>query len=1124
MGCREYMTRQFAVGHFWLAFCLLAASVALLSACGAGNRAAVDRLNDQAYQWRYRSLDSTEHYAQQALAAAGSYDDGRAEAMNNLAFVSLVRMEYDMARQQLDQAASVTDNQLELLVSYVQQMRLCQRRSSNREFYDYREKAQRALMRIMEDPTALSERQWRRLVYAESEMAIVTSTYYYYVGLERQSMDALLQITPDIEQDTAQYLNYLYNVGAGGVIIMGTQQEINQQEFDHLMRCFLLSQQTGMAYFAANSLEALAEHFINDEYRHQLLSDNLPAMNFINPSGVTDEQLPLWLADNALATFREYGDTYQIAGAYRTLASCCLAQGDYESALFNLEEALSDSVINQAPDLVASIREQMSVVYAAMDNKAESDRNRNIYLDLQEQTRQDRSLEARAGQLEHAVKQTDRLLWAVVAAIAVLVAVLLFYYRRRKQKMGQPDTDMQEREDELREQIAMMRLRVEKGERRHLEQRAKVSLVNGIMPFIDRILYSIDHSATQGDGVANSGQWSYVRELTDEIEQQNQLLTHWIQLRQGELSLHIETFDMQGLFLLLQKSASSFAMKGITLTVEPTTARVKADRVLTLFMLNTLADNARKFTPEGGAVTVSAAEHDDYVEVSVSDNGCGMDEEQLAHVFDRKVIVDETLPDGHSSSTPVKAQTSHGFGLLNCKGIIDKYRKLSSIFSVCQLSAESRVGEGSRFYFRLPRGVARALSLVWLVALIAFAAPARLAAAQYESPLHRAAICADSAYFSNINGTYERTLLFADSCLRSLNENYLSQWPEATDTLLMMGDLSTTPPEIGWLHDSIDTNFQVLLDIRNESAVAALALHQWTLYQYNNRIYTQLFKEMSADSTLDDYCRKMQQTQTNRQVAIILLVLIFIVIVVAVGWQLMQSLHQSDRRQQEQQDQLDMLADELQKLTMEENALHVSNAVLDNTLSTLKHETMYYPSRIRLMVDTVNSHRSNDTAATGAQSTTLNHALKEVAAYYRELYGMLSAQSMSQVERVKLHLKPLDHGILGDESLVRYLMEILKKENGGQPLTVDYVPRDDKYMECRVAMTSLTRTDLFTPSRVDNIPFLLCRQIVRDHGEATNRRACAITAETAGRGVTIVILLPRSKKRETAVGGKTDKT
>ena len=51
---------------------------------------------------------------------------------------------------------------------------------------------------------------------------------------------------------------------------------------------------------------------------------------------------------------------------------------------------------------------------------------------------------------------------------------------------------------------------------------------------------------------------------------------------------------------------------------------------------------------------------------------------------------------------------------------------------------------------------------------------------------------------------------------------------------------------------------------------------------------------------------------------------------------------------------------------------------------------------------------------------------------------------------------------------------------------------------------------LFTPSAVSNIPYLLCRQIVRDHGEATNRRGCAIKAEVTEGGTTaIVVTLPR---------------
>ena len=1067
-----------------------------------------DVLNDAAYDWHYRNIDTVEVCARQAFAVSSRYASGRAEALNNLAFVSLVRMDYDLARRQLDSIPAISDNQLELLVAYVQQMRLCQRRSQNREFYDYREQALQCLRRINEDRSSLDDRQLSRLCYAETEMAIVTSTYYYYVGLERQSSETMFAVTHLVEQDTAQLMNYLYNVGAGGIIIDGTQAEINQLEFDHLMRCYLMARRTGSAFFEANALEALAEHLINTDSREQLVSDNLPAMKYLNPEGVADDVLPLWLAEEALDIFSDYGDTYQIAGAYRTLASCHLAQEDYEGALFFLEKALGDSTINQAPDLVASIREQMSVAFAAIDDKAESDYNRNIYLDLQEGTRQDRQLEARAGQLEQSLRQTERLMWAVVAVVVALVAVIGLYHIRRRRQKWHPDAQLQEQEEELREQTAMMRLNVERGERRHLEQRAKVSLVMGIIPFIDRMLYSIDHSPSSGDHSAkrsNNGQWSrvngqYICELTDEINRQNELLTHWIQMRQGELSLRIETFALQEIFDMVSRSVSNFAMKGVALDVMPTGATVKADRVLTLFMLNTLADNARKFTPEGGTVTISADETADYVEISVRDTGCGMDEETLSRLFTSHISVRGDVQSPHLSS-----EKGHGFGLLNCKGIIEKYRKTSSVFSICQLSAESRVGEGSRFFFRLPKGVVARKSMMGLmgsiVALMSIVpVSAKGGLMPSPSPLDQAAIYADSAYFSNINGTYERTLLFADSCRHCINEHYRRLVPGGNDTLTFNPDVA--PAEIRWLHDSLNTNYAIILDMRNESAVAALALHQWTLYQYNNRIYVQLFKELSADTTLDDYCRKMQQSQTNRQVAIVILVVLFLAILVAVAWQLMQAMRASATRQQAQQDRLDLKRDELQRLTLESNALHVSNAVLDNTLSTLKHETMYYPSRIQQLVE----------RAMDSESPKDYEQTREVVAYYRELYGLLSEQSMSQVETVRLHLRPLDHGILGDENLITMLYELLRKENGQTKPEMTFTPRDERYVECRVAMPSLQRTDLFTPSSEDNIPWLLCRQIVRDHGEATNRRACAVSAEKAPQGVTIVITLPRAKR------------
>ena len=1040
----------------------------LFSACSRPDRQTVDKLNSQSYAYHYRNLDSAEVYARRAGDLSDGYPTGRAEALNNLAFVHIVRMQYDEAEQLLNEVIETSDNQVQQLIAYVQQMRLCQRRSRNREFHEYRELADKAILRIDEERSLLSPHDQHCLLYAETEYAIVNSTYYYYVGLERQSIEALGRIHPsEVLRDTAQYLNYMYNIGAGGIITEGSQQEIVQQEFDHLMRCFLLARNTDMPFFAANALEALSEHLMEPEQRDQLIEDNLPAMKFLNPDRVDDDMLAGYLAESALYLFEDYGDVYQIAGAYRTLASCYRQIGDYESALYNLEQTLSDSAIYQAPDLVASIREQLSVAYAAMDNKPQSDYNRNLYLDLQETTRQDRQLEARASQYEKTAVQLNLMIAAVIAAILLLIFSLwLFNHMNRKHSQETPDDNLF---DQKKEELAAQLLRVESSERRILEQRAKISLVNSVTPFIDRIIHEV-RSPKKGD-------MDYVHELTDQINDYNDVLTYWIQLRQGELSLKIESFPLQSLFDILAKGRTSFQMKGVDFQVAPTSAVVKADKVLTLFMLNTLSDNARKFTEQGGRVSVSAVEADDYVEIAVEDTGKGMTSDQLEHLFDTKMIIDDD-----------KSQTSHGFGLLNCKGIIEKYRKLSQIFSVCTIAATSALGKGSRLMFRLPKGVLRLLILLFTFHLSPFTSSA--------DPLAKASAYADSAYFSNINGTYERTLLFADSCRYYLNEHHRAQHPRDHYLLRAMGNLSLLAPEIKWFHDSVKTNYQIILDMRNESAVAALALHEWQLYNYNNRIYTQLFKELSADNSLGDYCRTMQQSQTNKTIAIILLMLILLALIPA--YYLLYYRHRLyDRflKEQQRQTDLELLDDELRKAELENNNLHVSNAVLDNCLSALKHETMYYPSRIRQLLDAGDID-----------------SLDEVTAFYRELYGVLSQQAMREVEHAKLHLKPIPKGdvtILGDENMIRYLLEILRKQSKAP---MSFSQKDAQYVELRVPMPSLKLSDdeaanLFTPSK-EHIPFLLCRQIVRDHGEATNRRACGIRAEVVDGVTTVIVTLP----------------
>lgn len=1045
----------------------------LFSACHRPQPQRIDKLNDYAYAQHYRNLDSVGYYIKEQDRPVKDdmtvrYKDGEAEKHNNMAFGAMAKMEYDHAEHILNTIPEITDNQIEQLICYVQQMRLCQRRSRNKEFYDYRERALSCMKRINEERALLNSRQQSRLLYGETEYAIVCSTYFYYIGLERQSIDALMAIDPDeVKRDTAQFLNYLYNIGAGGIITDGTKQDINRQEFDYLLRCYQIASQYGYLYFTANALEAMAEHLIDSDARRQLVEEHAPGLKLVNPEDINSEDLPVALAKRSLQLFRVFGDVYQTAGAYRTLSSCYRAQGDYEHALENLHHALADTVILQAPDLVASIYEQLSVAYAAVDDKPASDHYRNLYLDLQEQTRQDRQLEARAEQLELVVRQQNMILVAVLIATLLLLVVLLLF--RQFGKNRKQENPLEDRLEERREQLAVNRLHVEENERRHLEQRAKMSLVNSLLPLIDRMAHEVQR-VVPGTPQAEE-RIAYIRELTEKIEADNEVLTQWIQLRKGQLMLRIESFPLQPLLDMVARSRKSFQMKGVALEVRPTTACVKADRILTLFMLNTLADNARKFTAKGGEVCVSAEEGSDYVEISVRDTGVGMDEENLAHVFDHQIVADD-------KSLSSSGQPSHGYGLLNCKGIIEKYRKLSQIFSVCMLDAESRVGEGSRFFFRLPKGVVRAV-MVFLVGVFSLTDTS----AQH---LSKAKAYADSAYFSNINGSYAETLRFADSCRTCLNRHYLEQVPNGHVLMSAMGETAVTPPEIQWLRDSVPTNYNIILDFRNESAVAALALHDWNRYQYNNRIYTQLFRELSADATLGDYCRKMQQTRTDRMIAVVLLVLLALALMgVYYMYILRPRLNARFMAERNSMDELEALDDELRLTEMELERLHVSNAVLDNCLSTLKHETMYYPSRIRQLLE------QNDMEAVG-----------EVVNYYRELYNLLSQQAQVQVERVKLHLRPLEHGVLGDPTLVRYLFDILKRQSGQRKLDVTYRPYGDKYVE---AVCSLTAEQ----ARFSAIDRFLCRQIVRDHGEATNRRACSIREERQEDGTTnIIMILP----------------
>ena len=79
-----------------------------------------------------------------------------------------------------------------------------------------------------------------------------------------------------------------------------------------------------------------------------------------------------------------------------------------------------------------------------------------------------------------------------------------------------------------------------------------------------------------------------------------------------------------------------------------------------------------------------------------------------------------------------------------------------------------------------------------------------------------------------------------------------------------------TAAELEWFNNHIDTDYYTLLAVRNETAVAFLALGNLETFRYNNNAYTALYKQISEDTSLEEYCRQMQLSANNKIVAIIL--------------------------------------------------------------------------------------------------------------------------------------------------------------------------------------------------------------------------------------------------------------
>ena len=165
-------------------------------------------------------------------------------------------------------------------------------------------------------------------------------------------------------------------------------------------------------------------------------------------------------------------------------------------------------------------------------------------------------------------------------------------------------------------------------------------------------------------------------------------LLSWSRLTSGRADFNPEKVDLYVIALqavmLLKQTAEKKEIDLLNLVPKNSLAFI--DETMIESVIENLVTNAIKFTPRKGSIKISSKELPDAYQISVSDTGVGISEENLQKLFRMDI---------HFTEYGTEREKGSGLGLLLCKEHVQK--------NGGKIWVESEEGKGSTFYFTVPK-------------------------------------------------------------------------------------------------------------------------------------------------------------------------------------------------------------------------------------------------------------------------------------------------------------------------------------------------------------------------------------------------------------------------------------
>ena len=207
--------------------------------------------------------------------------------------------------------------------------------------------------------------------------------------------------------------------------------------------------------------------------------------------------------------------------------------------------------------------------------------------------------------------------------------------------------------------------------------------LNALLGFVRVLLENLEHYGKE----QISSDLLRVQAAAERLESQHENLILWSKLQRGGLVLAPGLINVEEIVVYnLIFFAPLAKQKQITLQSSVQNVMLAhADYEMVNAIIRNLLSNALKFTDTGGNVRISAIEHDDEVELFISDSGIGMSAEQVHLLLHHRAA--------YPAADDEKKRL--GLGLILCKALIERCGGAMKI--------ETQLGTGTTFIFTLPK-------------------------------------------------------------------------------------------------------------------------------------------------------------------------------------------------------------------------------------------------------------------------------------------------------------------------------------------------------------------------------------------------------------------------------------